>query len=131
MKYVCDVCGYEYDPAVGDPDNGIEPGTTFEDLPEDWVCPLCSVGKDRFSPRNTMVAQSLVSRGFATLLFDLLTESEASDRGNVFDIPLLADRVGRAVRWAESDARVKNLPIGLFKSVLFKKICKIFGHFRF
>ena len=40
MKYVCDVCGYIYDPAVGDPDNGIEAGTAFEALPEDWVCPL-------------------------------------------------------------------------------------------
>ena len=48
-KYVCDVCGYEYDPAVGDPDNGIPAGTAFEDLPEDWVCPLCGVGKDQFS----------------------------------------------------------------------------------
>ena len=47
-KYVCDVCGYIYDPAVGDPDNGIEPGTAFEDLPEDWLCPLCGVGKDEF-----------------------------------------------------------------------------------
>ena len=49
-KYVCDVCGWEYDPAVGDPENGIEPGIAFEDLPEDWVCPLCGVGKDQFSP---------------------------------------------------------------------------------
>ena len=49
MKYVCDVCGYEYDPEKGDPDNGIEPGTPWEELPEDWVCPLCSVGKDQFS----------------------------------------------------------------------------------
>ena len=49
-KYICDVCGWEYDPAVGDPENGIEPGTAFEDLPEDWVCPLCGVGKDQFSP---------------------------------------------------------------------------------
>lgn len=48
-KYVCDVCGYIYDPAIGDPDNGIEPGTAFEDLPEDWLCPLCGVGKDEFS----------------------------------------------------------------------------------
>jgi len=48
-KYVCNVCGYVYDPQEGDPDNGIEPGTAFEDLPEDWVCPLCSVGKDEFS----------------------------------------------------------------------------------
>ncbi|MBP5163597.1 MAG: rubredoxin [Spirochaetales bacterium] len=48
-KYVCDACGYEYDPAVGDPDNGIAPGTKFEDLPADWVCPVCGVGKDMFS----------------------------------------------------------------------------------
>ena len=49
MKYVCDVCGYEYDEAIGDADNGIAPGTKWEDLPEDWVCPLCGVGKDNFS----------------------------------------------------------------------------------
>ena len=49
QKYVCDVCGYVYDPAVGDPDNGIEPGTAFEDLPDDWACPLCDVSKDMFS----------------------------------------------------------------------------------
>lgn len=47
-KYVCTVCGYVYDPEVGDPDNSINPGVTFEDLPEDWVCPLCGVGKDQF-----------------------------------------------------------------------------------
>jgi len=47
-SYVCLVCGYVYDPAVGDEDNGIAPGTSFEDLPEDWVCPLCGVGKDQF-----------------------------------------------------------------------------------
>jgi len=48
MKYVCTVCGYVYDPAVGDPDNGIAPETTFENLPEDWECPLCGVGKEQF-----------------------------------------------------------------------------------
>lgn len=47
-KYVCLVCGYIYDPELGDPDNDIEPGTPFEDIPDDWVCPLCSVGKDQF-----------------------------------------------------------------------------------
>lgn len=47
-KYVCSVCGYEYDEAVGDPDNGIAVGTPFENLPEDWVCPLCGVGKEDF-----------------------------------------------------------------------------------
>ena len=50
QKYVCDVCGWEYDPEVGVPEAGIEPGTAFEDLPEDFECPLCSVGKDQFSP---------------------------------------------------------------------------------
>lgn len=48
-KYVCDVCGWEYDEAAGAPDANIEPGTKFEDLPEDFVCPLCGVGKDMFS----------------------------------------------------------------------------------
>lgn len=51
-KFVCSVCGYEYDEAVGDPDNGIAPGTRFADLPEDFVCPLCGVGKDQFSVRE-------------------------------------------------------------------------------
>ena len=49
MKWVCNICGYEYDEEAGDPDNGIEPGTKFEDLPEDFVCPLCGVGKEDFS----------------------------------------------------------------------------------
>lgn len=47
-KWVCLVCGYVYDPEIGDPDSGIAPGTSFEDLPEDWLCPLCAVGKDQF-----------------------------------------------------------------------------------
>jgi len=47
-KYVCKVCGYIYDPAKGDPDNGVAPGTAFENLPEDWVCPECGVSKDMF-----------------------------------------------------------------------------------
>lgn len=48
-KYVCDICGYIYDPANGDPDNGVLPGTAWEQVPADWVCPLCGVGKDQFS----------------------------------------------------------------------------------
>ncbi len=48
-KYVCEICGYVYDPEKGDPDNGIEPGTAFEDLPEDWVCPICGAGKEDFT----------------------------------------------------------------------------------
>ncbi len=49
-KYVCAVCGYVYDPEVGDPENGIAPGTPFEKLPDDWVCPVCGAGKDQFEP---------------------------------------------------------------------------------
>ena len=49
MKYVCDICGYVYDPDLGDPDNGVAPGTPWEEVPEDWTCPLCGVGKDQFS----------------------------------------------------------------------------------
>jgi rubredoxin len=50
QKYVCDVCGWIYDPAVGDVDNGVAAGTAFADLPADWVCPECGVGKSDFSP---------------------------------------------------------------------------------
>lgn len=48
-KWVCDPCGYIYDPAEGDPDNGVEPGTSFDKLPEDWVCPLCGADQSQFS----------------------------------------------------------------------------------
>jgi rubredoxin len=47
-KWECQVCGYIYDPQEGDPDNGIKAGTSFEDLPEDWVCPECGASKDEF-----------------------------------------------------------------------------------
>lgn len=47
-KYRCTVCDWIYDPAVGDPEGSIAPDTAFEDIPEDWVCPLCGVGKDEF-----------------------------------------------------------------------------------
>ena len=49
MKYVCDVCGWEYDEEKGYPEGGIAPGTKWEDVPDDFECPLCSVGKDQFS----------------------------------------------------------------------------------
>ena len=52
QKYICDVCGWVYDPAIGDPDNGVAAGTKFEDVPESWVCPICGVGKEDFSPYN-------------------------------------------------------------------------------
>ena len=49
MKYVCELCGWVYDEEQGCPENGIAPGTEFEDLPEDFACPLCGVGKEQFS----------------------------------------------------------------------------------
>ncbi|MDD6804979.1 MAG: rubredoxin [Lachnospiraceae bacterium] len=47
-KYFCNPCGYTYDPEKGDPEHGIKPGTAFEDLPDDWCCPICGVTKDMF-----------------------------------------------------------------------------------
>ena len=51
-KYVCDLCGYVYDPEKGDPDNDVAPGTTFADLPDEWVCPVCGAEQDDFSPMD-------------------------------------------------------------------------------
>jgi rubredoxin len=51
-KWVCIICGYIYDPEKGDPDNGVKPGTKFEDIPSDWVCPVCGAGKDQFKKLN-------------------------------------------------------------------------------
>lgn len=48
-KYICNICGWIYEEALGDPDNGIASGTKFDDLPDDFACPLCGVGKDEFS----------------------------------------------------------------------------------
>jgi len=48
-KYECSICGYVYDPAAGDPDNGVAAGTKFEDIPEDWVCPVCGAPKSEFN----------------------------------------------------------------------------------
>ena len=52
MKYKCTVCGYVYDPEKGDPESGIAPGTPFEELPEDWQCPVCGAGKDEFEKED-------------------------------------------------------------------------------
>nr|WP_272701712.1 rubredoxin [Desulfovibrio sp. Fe33] len=52
QKYVCEICGYVYDPAQGDSDSDIPAGTKFEDLPDDWTCPVCGAGKDSFVPED-------------------------------------------------------------------------------
>jgi putative phosphoribosyl transferase len=71
-------------------------------------------GSSRLSPRNTFVAHALNDRGIATLLFDLLTSTEEADRANVFDIPLLANRLVDAVRWIDDQESMAKLPLGLF-----------------
>lgn len=52
QKYVCDICGYIYDPEVGDPDSGVAPGTAFEDIPDDWVCPCAASAKKIFHQKT-------------------------------------------------------------------------------
>ena len=71
-------------------------------------------GSSRLSPRNTFVARALNDRGIATLLFDLLTSAEEANRANVFNIPLLADRLVDAVRWLDEQESIANLPLGFF-----------------
>ena len=71
-------------------------------------------GSSRFSPRNIAVAEALNRQGFATLLFDLLTSDEEADRANVFNIRLLADRLGDAVHWLDHDPQTRGLTLGLF-----------------
>jgi putative phosphoribosyl transferase len=71
-------------------------------------------GSSRFSPRNANVAHALQQAGFATLLFDLLSNEEAQDRANVFDIALLADRLGQAATWVRNMAAGQPLPLGFF-----------------
>ncbi|MGB9700094.1 MAG: rubredoxin [Thermodesulfobacteriota bacterium] len=51
-KYSCNICGYIYDPAAGDPEHGVAPGTPFEKLPENWTCPVCGASKSDFSPEE-------------------------------------------------------------------------------
>ena len=71
-------------------------------------------GSGRMSPRNQSVARQLQARGLATVLFDLLTDEEAADRRNVFDIPLLAQRLGDALEWQQARADIAHLSTGLF-----------------
>jgi putative phosphoribosyl transferase len=71
-------------------------------------------GSSRFSPRNVFVAERMIARGFATLLFDLLHAEESEDRRNVFDIGLLAARLEEAIDWTSGVKEIRELPLGLF-----------------
>ena len=91
------------------------PGTlTVPDHPRGVVVFVHGSGSSRLSPRNTRVADALNDAGFATLLFDLLTEEEEADRRNVFDIHLLAERLVGVVEWLEGQEAIAGLPLGLF-----------------
>ena len=87
------------------------------DVPQDAYALIAFAhgsGSSRLSPRNLAGASARATQGLATLLFDLLTPAEEADRANVFDIPLLADRLGDAVRWLARQPSVAELPLGLF-----------------
>lgn len=64
MEYVCEVCGYRYKVKEGDPENGIEPGTEFEDLPDTWTCPLCGAGKEDFAEEDGSEYESELNDSF-------------------------------------------------------------------
>ena len=95
---------------------GLDGALDIPDAPKGLVVFVHGSGSSRHSPRNVYVAQALLASGFATLLFDLLTESEGIDRTNVFDIPLLARRTCDALAWASARSSIGDLPIGLFGS---------------
>lgn len=78
-KYKCSVCGYIYDPVKGDPDSGIKPGTAFEDLPDDWVCPVCGSSKDKFRPMDQTIIYS-----FQNFKIVHLTKDPPEDREDQF-----------------------------------------------
>ena len=91
----------------------------FLRIPEGAFCLVIfahGAGSSRLSPRNNFVAEQLGKRGIATLLFDLLTEPEAQERANVFDIPLLSQRVLEAVNWVRAESQTAHFPLGLFGS---------------
>jgi len=103
--------------AVEIPPLGLQGDLCVPPAPRGIVLFAHGSGSSRLSPRNASVARALNDRGFATLLMDLLTESEARDRRNVFDIPLLAERLLEASLWIESEPDVADLKLGLFGAI--------------
>ena len=100
--------------SVAVPPVGLEGELRLIEPPRGVVIFAHGSGSSRLSPRNRQVAQALTDAGMATLLFDLLTEAEAADRGNVFDIDLLARRLVDAIDWVAGQPALADLPIGLF-----------------
>ena len=82
MKYVCEVCGYVYDPAVGDPDSGIEPGTAFEDIPDDWVCPICNLSGAPFKAPLLFCEKVMTITVIAITIIDDIVGGRSQIEGN-------------------------------------------------
>jgi len=106
--------GEQTGPVVHIPPLGLQGSLDLPPSAEGLVIFAHGSGSSRLSPRNRFVADALGQAGLATLLFDLLTEEEAQDRTNVFDIPLLADRLQAAARWARNRSPTRSLPVGYF-----------------
>jgi len=104
----------KFERAVHIPPLGLQGSLGLPPSAEGLVIFAHGSGSSRLSPRNRFVANALGQAGLATLLFDLLTEEEAQDRANVFDIPLLADRLQAAARWARAASATRSLPVGYF-----------------
>src|SRR5690606_5279342 len=95
-------------------DKRLEGTLTIPDPAKGLVIFAHGSGSSRMSPRNRLVGRGLNEVGLATLLFDLLTEEEAADRSNVFDIAFLGNRMLEAIRWSRTDTDIAGLPVGLF-----------------
>ena len=121
MKYVCP-CGYEYDPELGDPEAGIAPGTAFEDIPEDWVCPWCGLGKDAFEPAvlsfahvqagNTwnIIPEEVRVEGTLRTLNEDLRRTLRRRLGEMADLTARAYGCGAEIRWDIGPGPVMNDP---------------------
>lgn len=99
---------------LGEGEGALHGSLQLPPAPEGLVVFVHGSGSGRLSPRNRLVADALGAAGFATLLFDLLTSTEAEDRRNIFDIPLLAERTVAACTALQDDPRTAGLPLGLF-----------------
>lgn len=99
---------------VSIPPLGLQGVLRIPETPKAVVVFAHGSGSSRLSPRNTYVAEALNNAGFATLLFDLLLASEEANRRNVFDIPLLAERLIVAVKWSSAQSDLTEMPLGLF-----------------
>lgn len=92
MRYKCAMCGWVYDPAVGDPDGGIAPGTAFTDIPDDWVCPVCGASKADFSPADAESESAAATKETSSDM--AMWQCQTSNCGYIYR-PAKGDRKGK------------------------------------